>query len=260
MIAAAVAAMGAGAFAAGECSPVVQEVARIYQMQMNVYTTRGYLSAVAGTTGSICTPGETSKETCTVLRGKDKTVIRGYVYICSDLCKLEDYAAAFVDSKRKAAFGEFGTDEEGRITFASSVKFEWQLLNFMGSKFDDVEAAWTFSGPVTYAYLDGAEQQYDLVGAGYGKKGSGTTVFADKLSGNFAGTAGASYDTYNSKASTCACTPSSILTCDGYATLAYSQKDTVAFGSWKMKFNANDSKAYYKGTFDPLSALKKIMQ
>jgi len=258
MIAGAVAAMTAGAFAA-LCEPedpVVEQVARIYQMQLNVYTTRGYMatSTIAGQ-GSICEPG-TPTETCTVFRGKDKTVIRGYIYICQNLCKLDDYTTAFVDSKRKAAFGSF--DDNG---FTSTAELEWKLLNFMGSKFKDVEAAWNFTGSITYTYLGAdATQTYSLTGAGYGQVGSGATIFADKLSGNFAGTASASFDTYNKVASDCACEPSKVLTCEGYDTLDYAALDTVAFGSWKMKFNANDSKAYLAGQWNPVTALKKIMK
>lgn len=259
MFAAAVAAMGASSFAA-LCEPedpVVEQVARIYQMQLNVYTTRGYMatSTIAGS-GSICEPGE-STEVCTVFRGKDKTVIRGYIYVCQNLCALDDYTTAFVDAKRKAAFGSF--EDDG--AFRSTATLEWKLLNFMGSKFKDVEAAWNFEGSLTYTYL-GAEatQTYKLTGAGYGQVGSGATIFADKLSGNFAGTASASFDCYNKKNSACACEPSKVLTCAGYDELDYQALDTVAFGSWKMKFNANDSKAYLAGKWNPLTALKKILQ
>jgi len=251
MIAAAVAAMGAGAFA-GLCEPEDVKVSRIYQMQLNVYTTRGYMATtVTGSTA--CEPGEV----CTVLRGKDKTVIRGYVYLCEALCAIDDYETAFVDSKRKAAFGAFNDDG----TFTGTAELSWKFLNFMGSKFYDVEACWDFTGSITYTYLgEDATQTYTLTGAGYGQRGSGVTVFADKLSGNFAGYASASFDTYSGKTSTCACEPSKILTCESYEKLEYSAGNTVAFGSWKMKFNANDSKAYYSGAWNPVSALKKIMQ
>jgi len=246
MIAAAVAAMGAGAFA-GECEPEEVLVARIYQMQMNVYTTKGVLSTYSTT--SICAPGE---ETCTVRRGKDKTVIRGYLYTCSDLCELADYATAFADSKRKALFGEIDSE------FSSTAEFAPTVMNFMGVNNTDVEIAWTFDGTVNYG--GDRAQEYKLVGAGYGVLGSGATIFPDKMSGYFAGTVTAPYDLKNKQASECACEPSKVLTCETYGELAYEAVDSIAFGAWKIRFNANDSKAYLSGKWNPVTAIKKIMQ
>jgi len=248
MIAAAVAAMGAGAFA-GECAPEEVKVARIYQMQMNVYTTKGVLSTYSNT--SICSPDV--EEACTVRRGKDKTVIRGYIYTCSeDLCELDQYGTAFADSKRKALFGEIGDD------ISSTAEITTTVMNFMGVNNTDVEIAWDFVGTVNYAA--GRTQEYKLVGAGYGVLGSGATIFPDKMSGYFAGTVTAPFDLKNQQTSECACEQSKVLTCETYGELAYEAVDSIAFGAWKIRFNANDSKAYAYGKWNPVTAIKKIMQ
>ena len=212
MIAAAVAAMGTGAFA--ECFPGEEvDVARVYQVQMNVYTTKGVFLGNGGTT--TCAPGED----CLVKRGRDKTVIRGYVYVCGeDVCSFSDYTPVFADYRRKAAF-------------ADGVEFEWTILNVMGSKDTDVECAWTFGGEV--AYDDERAQTYTLTGAGYGQYAG---IF-NNLSGYFAGTVTAPYDLRPQAANECLCTPSQVINCESEMA-ELTDADSVAFGAWKMKYNA----------------------
>ena len=242
MIAAAVAAMVGGAFA-DACEPEEEEiyVARVYQVQMNVYTTKGVMQVVGSATGaSQCAPGESS---CLVMRGRDKTVFRGYVYVCESLCELENYASAFCDSRRKALFG---TLEDGE--FSGSSEFAWTFCNVMGARSTDAECSWTFTGTVNYD--EERAQEYALTGAGYGTFNKSTEGFFDNLGGYFAGTATASYDlssrfyTTEEGGDACNCQPSQILKCDTVAGLEFEDSDTVAFGMWKMRFNANVTKAY----------------
>lgn len=232
---------------AANCEPVTPdpeeepEVARIYKVQFNVYTTKGVSKEVVTDEGkekTVCVPGEDPTKETLVLRGKDKTVIRGFAYVCSAACKMSDFAVAFCDAKRKAVFTE--------------PTFEWDILNFIGANSQDAECAWTFKGSVAYA--DGKEQEYDLRGAGYGKVRKGANWFVDNLSGKFAGKASASYDLTKS------CEPSNVLTCDTYEEVEYAANDTVAFGNWKMVFNANDSKEYLAGTFDIDKEIKQAMK
>lgn len=250
MIAAAVAAMGAGAFA--ECFPDEGvEVARVYQIQMNVYTTKGVYVGAAG--GSACEPGE-----CVVMRGKDKTVLRGYAYLCESACDFSDYQVAFCDSRRKAIFEE--------------AALEWAFINVIGknsaaigTKDCDAECSWTFAGTCTYD--EERAQEYDLRGSGYATYKASTEGFYDNLGGYFAGTATAPYDLRRRTASgsddDCFCTPSQVLKCDdGF--VEFVDELTVAFGTWKMKFNANVTKAMltYAGSEESFMAalLKKAMQ
>ena len=252
MIAAAVAAMGVGAFA-DDCTPEEIKVARIYQVQMNVYTTKGVAQNTTISTGSQCAPGTAE---CVVRRGKDKTMFRGYIYVCENLCDISQYACVMADVTRKHFFQEQGEEMDGAFT--------WTLLNFgLGSNLTDVEAAWTFEGTVKYD--EQREQTYTLTGAGYGQLRKGETVFADNLSGYFAGTATPSFDLktkYNTAMGedNCLCNPSSVLTCDTFGDLDFEALDTVAFGTWKMKFNANASEGYYTGKFNPVSAVRKLFK
>ena len=232
MIAAAVAAIAGGAFASAcepEC-PIVQDVARVYQVQFNIYTTKGVALAKGGIGATQCAPGENA---CIVMRGKDKTVFRGYVYVCEDLCELSGYAAAFADVRR--------------YRLVQDSAFTWDFCNVIGKNSTDAECAWTFGGTVVYD--EEREQEYSLRGAGYGKYVHSTEGFFDNLGGYFAGTASASYDlkTKLTEANAeCICKPSQVLFCTAVDGISFEDSDTVAFGAWKMKFNANVTKAYMK--------------
>ena len=244
MFAAALAACATGAFA-DACEPEEEEVyvARVYQVQMNVYTTKGVMQVVGSATGgSQCAPGESS---CLVMRGRDKTVFRGYVYVCENLCELENYASAFCDSRRKALFGTY---EDGE--WSGSSEFAWNFCNVMGARSTDAECSWTFTGTVNYD----AEraQEYALTGAGYGSFNKSSEGFFDNFGGYFAGTATASYDLTSKYYGTededaCNCKPSQILKCDTVAGLEFEEENTVAFGQWKLKYSARAS-AQYKAT------------
>ena len=247
MIAAAVAAIAGGAFASAcepEC-PIVKDVARVYQVQFNIYTTSGHVLAQSGIGATQCAPGE---DACIVMRGKDKTVFRGYVYVCENLCELSDYAAAFADVRRRA--------------LVDDAEFEWTFCNVMGKNSTDAECAWEFKGTVTYD--EERAQAYALTGAGYGKYVHSTEGFFDNLGGYFAGTASASYDLKTKLTlanAECICKPSQVLKCTAVDGISFEDSDTVAFGAWKMKFNANVTKEYMKkGEFIFFDLLQKMFK
>ena len=247
MIAAAVAAIAGGAFASAcepEC-PIVKDVARVYQVQFNIYTTSGHVLAQSGIGATQCAPGE---DACIVMRGKDKTVFRGDVYVCENLCELSDYAAAFADVRRRA--------------LVDDAEFEWTFCNVMGKNSTDAECAWEFKGTVTYD--EERAQAYALTGAGYGKYVHSTEGFFDNLGGYFAGTASASYDLKTKLTlanAECICKPSQVLKCTAVDGISFEDSDTVAFGAWKMKFNANVTKEYMKkGEFIFFDLLQKMFK
>ena len=222
MIAAAVAAISVGAFAqSSSCTPTPGVL--VYELSMTVKTTKGVVAkAVAG--GNICTPGggSSGQTSCTVLRVKDTTKFAGWIYDCTDNCDLIATGTVVAwDSKRKV-----------QLTGAA---LSTTFINVMGTNKKDAEWAWTFSGTADYSANGFGTQAYALTGAGYGKfDGKKYTSF----SGNFAGTTGASFD-LTSK--TC-CDPSQIWKCDALTTLV--DEDTVAFGTWAVKYNASASKKY----------------
>ena len=245
MFAAAVAAMGMSVFAScdePEPEPTVS-VPRVYQIQLNTYTTKGVAvgSTISGGTISQCTEAPEPTTECLVMRGKDKTVIRGYIYICDETCNVSDYKTMFADVKR---FGLAGDVADG--VFESNSKMEWNVLNAIGVHSTDAEAEWTLEAE--FKYDTNRSQKYSLTGAGYGTVKSGATLFFDTFSGYFAGIAEGSYD-FKTPTTTlkCACERSKVLTCescaDGSVEAEFVDAETVAFGKWKMKFNANDTKA-----------------
>ena len=219
MIAAAIAAIGAGVYA-DNCAPTPGTL--VYDLSMTVKTTKGVKAS--GAVGNVCTPGGSDGVTpsCTVLRTKDTTKFAGYIYDCVEACDtVANGTVVAWDSKRKV-----------QLTGAA---FTTTFINVMGTSKKEAEWAWTFAGTADYSANGFGTQAYELTGAGYGKfNGSYYTSF----SGNFAGTTSASYDL----SSKVCCDPSQIWKCDALADLVDS--DTVAFGSWSVKYNAKASKKF----------------
>jgi len=221
MIVAALAAT-AGAYAdSGSCAPKEKEenVALVYQVKMTVKTTKG--TTDRANKSSTCNP-----ESEGVLRVKDSTKFEGWIYDC-DVCNaVETGTVAMWDSKRKAPF--------------TSAAFGTTFLNVIGKSKKDAEWAWVFEGTVKYGKSDNAvEQTYTLTGAGYGKYDK-KNDFYKSFSGYFAGTATASYDLKSEN-----CDPSQVWKCDNLEELTDS--DTVAFGTWSVKYSKSASKKYQKG-------------
>ncbi len=234
MIAAVTTAMVGGAFAAPTCAPEetqpeVEDVALVYSFKATVKTTKGLAQKGYSITGNgtQCAPGDTTNVDCTVLRTKDSTKFEGWVYLCDNACALDTFSAVVWDSKRKVQLND--------------AAFTKTLLNVMGKKQTEAEYAWTFAGTADYG--DDRAQAYALTGAGLGKFDVKNVRYSS-FSGNFAGTAAASYDlkTKVAEAVLCACEPSKVWACDDLATLTDSE--TVAYGSWTLKYNSSASKKY----------------
>jgi len=230
MIAAAAAAMIGGAYA-DACSPVTPstDCAAVYKFTMTLKTTKGYVGSES--VGSICAPSVA----CTVIRLKDSTKFEGWIYEC--VCGCETIKSGTVvawDSKRKVQMAE--------------PAFTWTFLNVMGKSQKDAEALWAFtSGDLAY---DGSRSQsYALQGAGYGVYSPSKAVFTS-LSGNVTGSATASFDLTSTKKITdlaCLCDPSQVWLCTDLATLVDS--DTVAYGTWTMKYDSGASSKYLKNGY-----------
>ena len=228
MIAAAAAAMVGGAYAA-PCAPDAPntDCASVYSFKLNVKTTKGVALKTTGS-GSQCVPGQAS---CSVIREKDSTVIQGYIYDCSCGCDVASTGSVIAwDSKRKAK--------------VDTPAFTTTFINVMGKKQNVAEWAWTFAG--TAQYDTTRSQAYALTGAGYGTFSKG---LYRSFSGNFAGTADASYDlkTKQDTNNPCACDPSQVWACADLTTLV--ADSTVAFGTWTAKYDASASKKYLANGF-----------
>ena len=223
-----VAALAASTVAiADDCAPVTVTQTLVYQVKMNVKTTKGLSKAYKGT-ASVCNPGETSEGSSTVIRAKDTTKFQGWIYDCTATCDtIKNGTVVMWDTKRKAQLND--------------AAFETAFLNVMGKNQKDAEWAWAFTGAADYG--EERVQTYTLTGAGYGKFDTKKGYYKS-FSGNFAGTATASYDLSKKVAS---CDPSQIWLCEALSELTDS--DTVAFGTWTAKYNSSASKKFAKNGY-----------
>ena len=98
MIAAAIAAIGAGVYA-DNCAPTPGTL--VYDLSMTVKTTKGVKAS--GGAGNVCTPGGgSSGVSCIILRTKDTTKFAGYIYECVEACDtVANGTVVAWDSKRK---------------------------------------------------------------------------------------------------------------------------------------------------------------
>lgn len=229
MIAAAVAAVAGGAFAA-DCAPEqapVVENTLVYSLKMTVKTTKGIAGETVTNDGTICAPAD-DVVTETVIRAKDSTKFEGWIYECTAACDTVATGTVVAwDSKRKAQL--------------NGAAFTTTFINVMGKKQADAEWAWTFAG--TAAYDTVRTQAYALTGAGIGKFSTKNGYYTS-FSGNFAGTAAASYDLGKKND---ICDPSQIWKCADLTALA--AEDTVAYGTWTVKYNASASKKFAKNGY-----------
>ena len=235
------------------CAPTAEEdVARVFQMQLNVYTTEG--RAVGGIGGSQCAPGG-----CIVIRGKGKAMLRGYVFVCGSACELTDYLDVFCDAYHAGAFFNNVLKAEDPTDVEPCLK--WSLVHAIGKNMADAETAWTFKGTVNYDPKSESPRTatYELAGAGYGQFNG--EMFND-FSGCFAGTVSQTFDHTSPKTSAnaaCLCAPSMVVLCDSNGAWVADDEGSVAFGKWKMKYNASASKAYAAGRWNPITAITKAM-
>ena len=231
-----VAALAASTAAFADCAPdpvpgPAAYCAQVYSVKMSVKTTKGVVTTTKTVSdGNICNPGEIPG-TCLVYRTKDSTTFTGYIADCDCSCGLlatvGSEATVVWDSKRKAPM--------------AGAAFTTTFLNVMGKKQTEAEWAWTFAGTADYG--ENRTQAYSLTGAGYGKYDTKNDRYTS-FSGNFAGTATASYDLKAkvTETVTCACDPSVVAKCDDLGTLT--ADDTVAYGTWSVKYNASLSKKF----------------
>lgn len=233
MIAAAAAALVGGAFAAN-CQPddpvAAPSSAIVYQFKATVKTTKGLaVKSVTNDRGSTCRPGEGRDEQTFIVRVPDTTKFQGWIYDCEPSCNLIESGEVVVwDSKRKAQL--------------DGAAFATLFINVMGKKQANAEWAWTFAGAAVYA--DGVQQAYELTGSGLGKF-SAKKDFYTSFSGNFAGTADASYNLVKNAE----CDPSQVWKCTDLTAEGLTDEKTVAYGSWTAKYSASASKKFTKNGY-----------
>lgn len=217
MIAAAAAAMIGGVQAACQ-DPInpVEDCAVAYSFKATLNTTAAKLGKVTVKEDLGC--GETDKYTVySCYREKGKKTLTGYYYACECACDLADtdvFGLALWDAKTKCL------DEDAAI--------EFEILQTFGKKFDKVEALfWLTTG------------NGEFCAAGMGsvdtKKGIVKSISGDIVGAIEAPDCDCDCDDFRFGA---ICEDADIL--DG--------GNTVAYGSWSLKYNSSISKKLVKGS------------
>lgn len=219
----------------GNCGPKddaePENCAAVYAFKANVKTTKGLVRGAGK--GSLCGKGDG----CDVIRVKDTTKWVGWIYDCCRCDVVKDGDVVLWDSKRK------GQIEDATITTL--------FLNVIGKKQSDAEWAFTLGGDVNN--LDNEDDKLNqkinsATFAGFGKY-SEKKGYYTSFSGNFAGYMAPSFDLAAAKKAesteNCACDPSKVWDCQDLDELVDGD-DTVAYGTWTVKYNASASRAYEK--------------
>lgn len=218
----------------GDCAEASKETNEypVYQFKASLKTTKGV--ALAGGAGSVCGEGGGAND---IYRTKDAIKLSGWLYPAVDNCTCDGWAldgaeAVVWDTKRKANL------DDAKFTFSFGP-------NVMGKKCTEAEAFWKLEGE--FAYGSQRTQKIELYGAGMGTFSRKNATFS--LSGNVAGFMGASYDlkVKSTKAEDAwMCQASQVSKCDAVwcdgDTMVDS--DTVAYGTWSMKYNKSMSRKY----------------
>ena len=237
---AALAVAGLTAFA-NDCAPedpVVTEPTLVYSFKASVKTTKGVSGTSVTNPGTICAPADDIISS-TVIRVPDTTTLAGWIYDCTATCETIGTGSVVIwDSKRKA-----------QLTGAALEKL---VLQVIGKKQGDAEFAFKLGGSFAY---DSTRQQAltEVIFAGLGKfnKAKG---FYTSFSGNFAGTAAASYDLTTKK--NVICDPSQVWLCTDLSTLT--DADTVYYGTWSAKYDSSASKKFAKNGYLKVPAYVSI--
>jgi hypothetical protein len=219
MIAAAAAAMIGGVQAACE-DPVVPtaDCAVVYNFKATLTTTVDKYGKITVKNDLGC--GDYEKETFkSCYREKGKKTLNGYYYACECACDLADtdaFGLVLWDAKTKCL------DEEAAI--------EWDILQTFGKKFDKVEAM------IYLATADG-----EFFAAGMGSVDTKKEI-VKSISGNIVGAV--------------ACDETCLDCCDEdfrFGSVCedadiLDEENTVAYGSWSLKYNSSLSKKLLKNS------------
>lgn len=233
MIACAVAALTAGAFAAGcgddeEPTPA-DPVNQVYKVTFSGKTTKGVPGKDVVT--SVMCGDDITADGC-VVRVPATFKVQGWYVLCNITCGT---ILDVFNAPQKQAFWQT-KPYKGDIADSATV---FSLINVIGKKGKEAEAAGTFTGTVTYAENATWSLGDGLAFAGLGKTKvkSGTWAYFPSFSGNFVGTPVASWYI---KGKTCEqthvwepCTMT--VDCENIP-------NTVAFGKWTMKYDASATK------------------
>ena len=231
MIAAAVAAVGMGAFAENNCAPTTTQAdtAWVYQWKFSGKTTWGNKAAAKGNSSS-CNP--TTGASCTY-RVKTSLKIQGYTAVCNpSLCADENlgFETQFVEENEV-----FWMTKPWKAEMAGGVTTE--VAHVIGKNKKQVEI-----GGIAELTEIAEFSTYAFTWAGFGKLDK-KNKRVKSASGNFAGFLTQPW-AYNLKKDLCIlagywdCTTLTTLVCTG---------PSVAYGKWSVKYKKSASKKYANG-------------
>lgn len=207
------AAMFAAASSYAQCEPiptVTNDCAMVYNVEISVKTTASKAGSIA--TGSVCEPGSTG----VCYRVISSKSFKGYYYGCE--CDCESFEANTLDlfdKKTGAAIVDGGT-----IT--------WDMIYRIGKSKTDVEASFSF---------DGDSDNVEFAAMGFGKYDA-KNARVSSINGSVL----AYLDTpiCGDECGSIPSTPFDL--CD--PTTAVVEAQTIAFGTFSIKYNSSASKKY----------------
>ncbi len=229
MIAAAAAAMIGGAYAAPICGEeeVEKNCYSVYKYSFTGKTTAGI--AGVDVLGNLC--GEEDVDGCAI-RVPATLKIAGWVAYCFCDCQ-NTIASDTFDARAFWATKPYKADiADGEVAY--------DLVNVIGKKGTQAEAAGKFTGTLTFAPEASWSLGDGLVFAGLGKYTAKNGTYS--VSGNFAGSPVASWYIKGKD-----CEQTHVWDCVTMTVNCDDTPNTVAYGKWSVKYSAADSKNYMKG-------------
>ena len=241
MIAAAAAAMVCGASA--ECGdPVIinnPTGAQVYKVSFSGKTTIG-IPLKDVTVANLC--GDPDVTPGCVVRVPGTLKIEGWIALCDPAC------ATILDTFNAPSYQAWWQTKPYTADIPDG-NIAWDVINIIGKKATDAEAAGKFTGTVTYSAANNVTWAIaDLQFAGFGKSVNkhGTWNYFNSFSGDFANAPVASWYIKGN-----VCDPTHVYDPCTLTVDCQEAPNTVAFGKWAMKYDSAASKKLTKDTTLP---------
>lgn len=240
MIAVAAAAMVGAASAAckpGENKPTYD--ATVYSVKISLKTPKGELCGGKTGSGSACAPGEKGADG--YVRTPSTYALQGYFANCSEAC----------DILQKFTQNDIALWNTREKLFLVDPVYKVDFIHVLSKSQKNAEIKFTLSGTMNNAKRDASfMRKFDLIAAGFGKYSTSADIYTS-FSGNVVGTVSKVYypkavkdaagKWYCPEAGFWLCTP-------GACGTELKDKESVAYGTFAIKYNASASKKMAAGT------------
>lgn len=233
MIAAAVAAVAGGVFAEPVCGEGEVPAAKCYSVYKYTFTGKTTIGTAPSTVYDDNLCGDATETARCSVRIPGTLKIQGWVAYCFCDCQNTIVSDTF-DAMAFWATKPYKADiPDGAV--------KYDLVNVIGKKGTQCEAAGAFTGTITYT----PEVTWALGDAGLAFAGMGKYSFKSgsySASGYFAGRPVASWYIKGK-----VCEQTHVWDCTTLVVDCENAPDTVAYGKWSVKYSSSDSKKYMKG-------------